>query len=101
MLARNLLTEDGVIFISIDDNEVSNLKKICDEVLGAHNYLNQFAWVSSITGRQISGCGAAKTYESVLVYCKNIASSYSLNVDISFAKEKMPDSYGSSNFMVV
>lgn len=97
MLARNLLTDDGVIFISIDDNEVSNLKKICDEVLGAHNYLNQFAWVSNITGRQISGCGAAKTYESVLVYCKNIASSYSLNVDISFAKEKMPDSYKGFN----
>ena len=97
MLARNLLTDDGVIFISIDDNEVSNLKKICDEVFGAHNYLNQFAWVSNITGRQISGCGAAKTYESVLVYCKNIASSYSLNVDISFAKEKMPDSYKGFN----
>lgn len=97
MLARNLLTDDGVIFISIDDNEVSNLKKICDEVFGAHNYLNQFAWVSNITGRQISGCGAAKTYESVLVYCKNIASSYSLNIDISFAKEKMPDSYKGFN----
>lgn len=97
MLVRNLLTDDGVIFISIDDNEVSNLKKICDEVFGAHNYLNQFAWVSNITGRQISGCGAAKTYESVLVYCKNIASSYSLNVDISFAKEKMPDSYKGFN----
>ena len=39
MLARNLLTEDGVIFISIDDNEVDNLKKICDEVFGAVNYV--------------------------------------------------------------
>ena len=97
MLARNFLTDDGIIFISIDDNEVHSLRKICDEVFGAHNYLNQFAWVSNITGRQISGCGAAKTWESVLVYCKNIASSYGLNVDISFAKEKMPDAYKGFN----
>lgn len=93
LLARNLLTDDGVIFISIDDNEVQNLRKICDEVFGMHNYLNQFAWICNITGRQISGCGAAKTWESVLVYCKNISFSYGMNVDISFAKEKMPDAY--------
>ena len=93
MLARNLLAEDGIVFVSIDDNEVQNLRKICDEVFGAHNYLNQFAWVSNITGRQISGCGAAKTWESVLVYCKMLSCSYSMNVNISFAKEKMPDAY--------
>lgn len=97
MLARNLLADDGVIFISIDDNEVQNLRKICDEVFGAHNYLNQFAWVSNITGRQISGCGAAKTWESVLVYCKMLSCSYSMNVNISFAKEKMPDAYKGFN----
>lgn len=39
MLARNLLTDDGVIFISIDDGEVGNLRKICDEVFGANNFL--------------------------------------------------------------
>lgn len=72
LLARNLLREDGVIFISIDDNEQANLKKICEEVFGAENYLNQFVWVSNMTGRQISGHGAAKTWESILVYAKNI-----------------------------
>ena len=97
MLARNLLAEDGIVFVSIDDNEVQNLRKICDEVFGAHNYLNQFAWVSNITGRQISGCGAAKTWESVLVYCKMLSCSYSMNVNISFAKEKMPDAYKGFN----
>ena len=40
MLARNLLTDDGTVFISIDDNELDNLKKICDEVFGAANYVN-------------------------------------------------------------
>ena len=44
MLARNLLTDDGVIFISIDDNEVENLKKICGEVFGEDSFLAQIAW---------------------------------------------------------
>lgn len=43
-LARDLLTDDGVIFISIDDNEQANLKKICDEVFGEHNFITQFIW---------------------------------------------------------
>lgn len=96
-LAKDLLSDDGVIFISIDDNESSNIKKICDEIFGVSNYINQIAWVSNITGRQISGTGAAKTWESVFVYCKNAQSFYSLTVDITFAKEKMPDTYKGFN----
>ncbi len=92
-LAKDLLSDDGVIFISIDDNEQENLKKVCDEIFGAVNYLNHFAWISNITGRQISGCGAAKTWESVLVYAKNISSSFGLVINISFAKNKMSDAY--------
>jgi adenine-specific DNA-methyltransferase len=45
-LARNLLREDGVIFISIDDNEVNNLRKLCDEVFGEENFLVQFVWTT-------------------------------------------------------
>ena len=45
-LARNLLSDDGVIFISIDDNEVDNLRKICDEVFGEVNFVMQFPWQS-------------------------------------------------------
>ena len=44
MIARSLLTEDGVIFISIDDNEVENLRKICDEVFGDRNFVSSFIW---------------------------------------------------------
>lgn len=44
MLARNLLSDDGVIFISIDDNEQENLKKICDEVFGESNFIAQVIW---------------------------------------------------------
>lgn len=43
-LARNLLTEDGVIFISIDDNEVHNLRKVCDEIFGGDNFIANFIW---------------------------------------------------------
>ena len=96
-VARDLLADDGVIFISIDDNEVDNLRKTCDEVFGEKNYLNQFAWVSNITGRQISGCGAAKTWESIIVYCKNISYTYGLITNINFAKSKMPDTYKGFN----
>ena len=44
MVARTLLTEDGVIFISIDDNEQKNLKNLCDEVFGCNNFLAQVVW---------------------------------------------------------
>ena len=97
MLARNLLSDDGVIFISIDDNEVFNLRKMCDEIFGSINYMNQLAWVSNITGRQIAGYGAAKTWETVLVYCKNVTCANSMYVDVSFAKKNMPDSYKGFN----
>ncbi|MDR0764068.1 MAG: site-specific DNA-methyltransferase [Synergistaceae bacterium] len=43
-LARDLLTDDGVIFISIDDNEVQNLRKVCDELFGADAFVTEFAW---------------------------------------------------------
>ena len=92
-IAKQLLSEKGLIFISIDDNEASQLKLLCDEVFGGKNYLNQFSWVSNITGRQISGRGAAKTWESVFVYSKNIDNTYSLLVDVVFAKKFMPDAY--------
>lgn len=93
ILARGLLKEDGVIFISIDDNEQANLKLICDEVFGEENYVNQFAWVSNITGRQISGSGAAKTWESVLVYAKNIDLVDSFLINVEFAKNRMSFTY--------
>lgn len=92
-LAKDLLSDDGVIFISIDDNEVGNLRKICDEVFGESNFVNHFVWISNLTGRQLSGKGSAKTWESILVYTKNINLTKSFYININFAKEKMPDTY--------
>lgn len=96
-LARNLLSEDGVIFISIDDNEQGNLKKICDEVFGEDSFVNNFAWVCNITGRQIAGYGAAKTWESILVYAKNVKNFESLIANIDFVKKYLPDAYKGFN----
>lgn len=97
LLARNLLSKDGVIFISIDDHEFTDLKKIADEVFGNANYVNQFAWISNMTGRQISGYGAAKTWESILVYAKDVSRLSIFTVDINFAKSNMTDSYKGFN----
>jgi len=54
-LARSLLREDGVVFISIDDNELSNLLKLCSEVFGAENHLATFVWKSKSGGANDSG----------------------------------------------
>lgn len=71
MLARDLLTEDGVIFISIDDNEVENLKKICNEVFGNDSFLAQQIIV---TGASQNGDGVIiqKNTEYCIVYAKSI-----------------------------
>ena len=70
ILARNLLSDDGVIFISIDDNEQENLKKICDEVFGSYNLVNTFIWNCSTAGG-IRPKFASKTHEYIFCYAKN------------------------------
>ena len=69
LLARNLLTDDGVIFISIDDNEQANLKKICDEVFGGSNFVSDLIWQS--TAGSNTGTDIVTVTENVLVYTKN------------------------------
>lgn len=68
-LARNLLSEDGVIFISIDDNELHNLRKICDEVFGEGNFINTFLWTKTSTPPSLSN-KSRTTVEYVLCYEK-------------------------------
>ncbi len=70
-LARDLLKEDGVIFISIDDNEQANLKIICDEIFGEENFLGQIVAQTNPRGRQLDKF-LAKTFEYILVFSKNI-----------------------------
>ena len=100
MVSRNLLSEDGSIFISIDDNEVDNLRKICDEVFGSSNFINQFVWVNKPEGRQISGAGAAGTHEYILLYAKNQNYLTEFNLSAEWLKSLMPSSYKGYNFDV-
>ena len=69
LLARNLLTDDGVIFISIDDNEQENLKKCCDEVFGARNFIAQIAW-EKVHTRKNSAINFSSSHEYILCYAK-------------------------------
>lgn len=94
MLARNLLTDDGVIFISIDDNEQENLKKICDEVLGSSNFIAQMVWQkrTSPDARRIISAG----HEYILAYVKDEVLGHSVLNPLPFdendyARYKNPD----------
>lgn len=69
-VAKDLLTDDGVIFISIDDNEQKNLKNICDEVFGEANFLIPFIWHLP---RGINAGLIARSHEYILCYAKNIS----------------------------
>lgn len=72
-LARNLLTDDGVIFMSIDDNEVHNLRKIADEIFGESNFVGEFIRQSKIGGGSDSKY-IVKEHENCLCYSKSIVS---------------------------
>lgn len=70
ILARNLMTEDGVIFISIDDYELANLRKITDEIFGINNFVAVLPTIMNLKGNQ-DEFGFAGTHEYTLVYVKN------------------------------
>jgi len=70
-LARNLLKDDGVIFISIDDNEVGSLRKICDEVFGVRSFVSEFVWKSRQNKDNRNATGVSVDHEHVVVYCKD------------------------------
>lgn len=82
MLARNLLTEDGLIMVSIDDNELENLKSICNEIFGKDNFVDNIIW------KKRYGGGAKEKYlvtlqEYILIYCKNISQLNEIFVPLS------------------
>lgn len=71
MLARNLLTDDGVIFISIDDNEQENLKKCCDEVFGGQNFVAQLVWERAYAPKNDAKF-ISNSHDYVLMYARNL-----------------------------
>lgn len=95
MLARNLLTDDGVIFISIDDNEVDNLRKICDELFGNTNFIAFLTVIVKTEGRRYGGF--AKTHEQVIVYGKNVEQVKLNEIEVEGKKFQFSDENGGFN----
>ena len=93
-MARNMLSEDGVIFISIDENEITNLRKICDEVFGSGQFIAQITLLCNPKGRSqdkyIANC-----HEYILVYSKQMLPSGS--VSIPKTAEDISSDYGLSD----
>lgn len=89
-LARNLLRDDGVMFISIDDNEVHNLRKICDEVFGSERLLGIFQWRRRQTADNRNYSRVSPDHEYVMAYSKNIVAKLR-GEDIDKDKYKNPD----------
>ena len=69
-ISKDLLQEDGVIFISIDDNEIDNLSKICSEIFGEDNFICKFIWKSKL-GKVGTTSTISATHEYILCYAKN------------------------------
>ena len=82
-VARNLLADDGVIFISIDDNEVENLRKVCDDIYGEQNFVGQFIWRG---GRRNLAKYISTSHEYMLLFAKNL--SYISEAKISWNEKK-------------
>ena len=69
-IAKDMLADDGIIFLSIDNNEYANLKIVCDEILGAHNFISTLAVENNPKGRK-NNAFIAESYEYCLIYAKN------------------------------
>lgn len=96
ILARNLLADDGVIFISIDDNEQENLKKICDEVFGENNFIGIFVWKKKQGGGNDSN-NIVVEHEYILAFSKNITNlRFNLDKNYKLSDNLYPyrDNYG-------
>lgn len=90
-IARDLLSDDGVIFISLDDNELVNMKKICDEIFSLGNFVGQITVVGNPRGRDYGG--VARMHDYVLVYKKSSLASLNL-IEDSENDFKMIDDLG-------
>jgi len=93
-LLRNFLRDDGVIFVSIDDNEQHRLRMLMDELFGTNNFVNALTWVNKLEGRQTVRSGPATTYETILVYARDVNVMQEWNqIAVSEATRLMPLAY--------
>ena len=96
-IAKDLLSENGVIFISIDDNEIENLRKVCDEIYGELNFIAQLSVIVKTEGRQYGFF--AKTHEYLLVYAKNKDSLFLNEIKIKDGVFRYKDTKGGFNLI--
>ncbi len=90
-LHREFLSKDGIIFISIDDNEQHRLRILMDEDFGEYNFINSIVWVNKIEGRQTTLSGAVGTYENILAYAKDSEAMAPWNkISVKTANHLMP-----------
>lgn len=96
MVARTLLREDGLIFISIDDNEIENLKKICNEIFGEKNFITSIIVRSNSRGQTYNDI--AKTHEYILLYSNSsFVSLFELTKDMDNSDLNLKDNIGNFN----
>lgn len=93
-LAKDMLAKDGVIFISIDDNEQANLKLLCDEIFGVENFIAQFIWISK-TGGGSDNNAVVADHEYVLCYARNLGNGNAISKMLLESEElNLEDEYG-------
>ena len=93
-VARELLAEDGVIFISIDDNEVENLKKVCSEIYGENNFVAEFIWKSKL-GKVGTTSTISSTHEYIICYARCLANvQFSMIENISEGRKESLRQWG-------
>lgn len=95
LLARDLLSKDGVIFISIDDNEQAYLKQLCDNVFGEDNFVAQLTIIVKPEGRRYGDF--AKTHEYALVYAKSIDNAIFNEIEVEGSTYQYQDEIGGFN----
>ena len=93
-LAKDMLSKDGVIFISIDDNEQANLKLLCDEIFGVENFIAQFIWISK-TGGGSDNNAVVADHEYVLCYARSQGNGSAISKMLLESEElNLEDDYG-------
>ena len=104
-LAKELLSQDGVIFISIDENENANLRSICDEIFGERNYFGDLIWEATTQPINvgIAKFGLQKKTETILMYSKNKSNIYGFNLDSISNKLNYPHKgkFGACRFEII
>lgn len=96
-LARNLLREDGVFLISIDDHEVHNLRKVCDELFGVENFIATFVWRG---GKRNAAKYISVSHEYILFYVKSLSTISKKNISWKVKKRGLEDIYKKHNELV-